>query len=339
MNTGNFSKEMLEYFEAEEGAYTAFTGVEIQKGTFNVKSVIRNLLIRHLGHDNIPRAGLGNDQTIEFAVCRKSKIYNSNTLKIPCKFSKTDKEEMTIYFNREQMSPFHEGDYWYVYFKENDDVPVIGILSGMKWDNLFENDEVDEMTEPDEIDNTEITYAASASEMDIVEEIPPEVSTVIRTEIVKTRKSMSADEAAIKAYNRKAKGNMGEELVIEIEKRRLEAMNREDLIPRIAHVAKYKDGLGYDLISVDVDEAGHEQEIYIEVKATAGGKNMPFYVSHNELEVSREYRELYYIYRIYNLVRNSNHVNYYRLNGAIDDCCELTPVDYIATPKKHPDEK
>ncbi len=334
MTTGSFSKEMLEYFEAEEGAYTAFTDSEVNKGTFNVKSVIRNLLVKRLGHDNIPRAGSGNDQCIEFKVCRKSKIYNSDTLRIPCKFSKTDKEEMTIYFNREQMSSFQKGDYWYIYFKEQDDVPVIGILSDTKWCNLFDNDEVDEMIEPDEKNNTEISYTVIASEMKIVEDAPPDTGTVIRTNFNETRKSMSADEAAIKAHNRKVKGDMGEELVIEIEKRRLKSLNREDLIPKIAHVAKAKDGLGYDIISVDVDESGNEQEIYIEVKTTAGNKNMPFYVSRNELDVSKKYRELYYIYRIYNLESDNDTVNYYRLNGPIDESCELTPLDYIAMPGK-----
>ena len=334
MITGSFTKEMLEYFEAEEGAHTAFTDVEIQKGTFNVKSVIRKLLVNHLGHDNIARAGSGNEQCIEFKVCEKSKIYNSDTLKIPCKFSKPDKEEMTIYFKREHMSLFHEGDYWYIYFKRHDDMPVIGILSGTKWCDLFDNDEVDEMTEPDEGNNIKLSYTVTVPEMKIIEEVPPDAGTVIRTSLNKTRKSMSADEAAVKAHNRKAKGNMGEELVIEIEKRRLKSLSREDLIPKIAHVAKVKDGLGYDIISMDVDAAGNEKEIYIEVKATAGNKDMPFYVSQNELDVSRKYRELYYIYRIYNLKSNSDSVNYYRLNGAIDESCELIPLDYIATPGK-----
>lgn len=332
MTTGKFSKEMKEYFGALEGAYTTFTNVEIRKGTFNVKSVIRNLLVKNLGYDRIPRAGSGNDQRIEFEVCRKSKVYKSDTLKIPCKFSKPDKDEMTIYFNREQMSPFHEGDYWYIYFKEDCNMPVIGIFSGTKWCDLFANAETDELAEPDEKNNIEISYTVAVPEMNISEEAPPETSSVIRTGINKTRKSMSADEAAVKAHNKKAKGNMGEELVIEIEKRRLQSMNREDLIPKITHVAKYKDGLGYDIISMDVDESGNEQEIYIEVKTTAGDKTMPFYVSRNELDVSQKYRELYYIYRIFNLKGNCNSVNYYRLKGAIDECCELTPVDYIAFP-------
>lgn len=334
VTTGNFSKEMLEYFEAEEGAYTTFTNIEIRKGTYNVKSVMRNLLVSHLGYDNIPRAGSGNEQCIEFKVCAKSKIYNSSTLKIPCKFAKPDKEEMTIYFKREQMALYQEGDYWYIYFRENDNMPVIGIFSSTKWRDLFINDEADEMTEPDEANNIRITYTVTVPEMKITEEDPPAAVNVIETSLKKTRKSLSADEAAVKAHNRKTKGNMGEELVIEIEKRRLASLNREDLIPKIAHVAKVKDGLGYDIISVDVDEEGKEQEIYIEVKTTAGNKNMPFYVSRNELDISQKYRERYYIYRIYNLTGNSDSVNYYRLKGAIDENCELDAVDYVATPGK-----
>ena len=208
MTTGSFSKEMLEYFGAEEGAYTAFTDREIQKGTFNVKSVIRNLLVNHLGYDNIPRAGSGDDQDIEFKVCEKSKIYNSDTLKISCKFSKPDKDEMTIYFKREQMSLFHKGDYWYIYFKEHDDMPVIGILYDTKWRDLFDIDEIDEMKEPDEENNIEISYMVPVSEMKITEEVPPNAGDVIRTSCNKVRKSMSADEAAVKAHNRKAKGNI-----------------------------------------------------------------------------------------------------------------------------------
>ena len=61
---------------------------------------------------------------------------------------------------------------------------------------------------------------------------------------------------------------------------------------------------------------------------------MPFYVSRNELDVSKKYRERYYIYRIYNLTVNSDSVNYYRLKGAVNESCELDAVDYVATPGK-----
>lgn len=337
--TGIFSDEMKNYFGADEGAYTSFTDVEIKKGTFNVKAVIRHLLIERLGYDNIPRAGISDNQDIEFYVCPRSKIYRANSINIPCKFSKPDKDEMTIYFNRVQMSSYQDGDYWYIYFKENSNMPVIGILSETKWNDLFFIDAADELQEPDENNENELSYTVSAENMDISEVIPPAPDTVIRMRADKTRKSISAGESAVKAYNRKAKGNMGEAIVMEIEKRKLLSINRPDLIPKITHVANYKDGLGYDIISVDVDSDGNELEIYIEVKTTAGGIDMPFYVSHNELEVSRGLKELYYIYRIFNLKENVNNVSYYKLNGAIDESCDLTAMNYMATPKTVSDEE
>ena len=224
--TGVFSDEMKSYFGAVAGAYTSFTDVEIRKGTFNVKAVIRDMMIEHLGYENIPRAGLSENQDIEFVVCPKSKIYGADRISIPCKFSKPDKDEMSIYFNRVQMSSYQEGDCWYVYFTENSNMPVIGILSETKWDDLFSIDVDNELQEPDENNEDELSYVVLAKDMNIKEEVPPEPNSVIRTATDKTKKSISAGESAVKAYNRKAKGNMGEEIVVEIEKRRLQALNK-----------------------------------------------------------------------------------------------------------------
>lgn len=336
--TGEFIQEMKMYFNADEGAFTTFTDMEIQKGTFNVKAVIRDLLIKNIGQENIPRSGMGQNQNIEFNICPKSKIYGTETIEIPCKFSKPDKKEMTIYFNREQMSPFQEGDYWYIYFKKGTNNPFIGIISEQKWVDLFESLSDELLSEPDETDKTKLEYAIPAIDISFKEIEAPDIPPIITGDrISQTRKSMSADEAAVKAHNKKAKGDMGEQIAVEIEKRRLSSIHREDLIPKITHVAKFKDGLGYDIISVDIDSSGNEQEIYIEVKTTAGGKEMPFYVSSNELGVSQKLRELYYIYRICNMRTDCKSVDYYRLQGAISDTCDLTPVDYIAKP--HLNEK
>ena len=111
------------------------------------------------------------------------------------------------------------------------------------------------------------------------------------------------------------------------------SINRSDLISRITHVAKHTDGLGYDIISTDVDENGNEEEIYIEVKTTAGDVNMPFFVSNRELKASQTYRNLYYIYRIFNLRENNLDVKYYRINGAIDENFELKCTEYLALKK------
>ncbi len=330
--TGIFSEHMKKYFDAEEGAYTAFTVVEIMKRTFNVKSVIRKMLIDKLGRENIPVVNETDNQDIHFEICDKAKIYSVTDVDIPCKFSKKDKDEMTIYFNTELIGLFNAeaGDTWYIYFRKNSVKPVIGIMSKDKWENLFDESEDDAFKEPDESGTNELNYTGEVTEMILMEEEAPERVQVQLTQSNQTVKSLSADQAALKEKNRKKKGNRGEEIAVEIEHRRLREMGRPDLISRIAHVSKMKDGLGYDLISTDIGKDGKEVEIYIEVKATSGDISMPFFVSSREVKVSQKYRELYYIYRIYEMTENKNSAKYYRLSGAIDDNYELTPTEYCA---------
>lgn len=330
-STGTFTNEMKEFFNADAGGYTSFTAVEIRKGTFNVKSVIRNMLIEKIGRDNIPVVNVSENQSIKFNICPKAKIYGEDYVDIPCKFSKKEKDEMTIYFNTELINFFNAeaGDYWYIYFIKGSDTPIVGIMSKDKWENLFDL-VTDTLMEPDEEEGKELNYMGSVSEMQLLEEDAPVRSTVQLAGLGGISKSVSAEKAALREKNRKKKGNRGEEIAIEIEKRRLKLIGREDLISKIAHVAKYKDGLGYDLISTDLNAEDKEVEIYIEVKATSGDKDMPFYVTAKELEVSRKYRELYYIYRIYEMRENSNNAKYYRLSGAIDENYELKPTEYRA---------
>lgn len=330
-STGVFTEDMKDFFGASDGAYTAFTSVEIKKGTFNVKSVIRGLLIDKLGRENIPVVNVSAKQTIEFQVCDKAKIYGKDKIDIPCKFSKRDSDEMTIYFNTAIIDIFNAeaGDYWYIYFKESN-IPIVGIMSKDKWDDLFDLAE-DAIVEPDEKEGKELIYTGEVSKMTLLEEEAPERSTVqLIMDKTKVRKSLSAENAALKEKNRKKKGDRGEEIAIEIEKRRLEKLGRSDLVSKITHVAKNKDGLGYDIISTDIDNGGNEVEIYIEVKATSGDKDMPFYVTARELEVSQKYQELYYIYRIYGLKEDADDAKYYRMAGAIDDNYELKPTEYRA---------
>lgn len=332
--TANFNDEMKSFFNAEMGAYTTITDMEVKKGTYNVKKNIRDMLIEKMGIENIPVVNVTDNQNISFKICPKAKLYGKKEWNIPCKFSKKGKREMSIYFSGSLMEEFkaNAGDIWYIYFEKDSVQPVLGLMSSEKWKNLFE-DVIDEMEEPDESGTKELTYHNSVENMLLSEVTAPKKSKVIRTNSIKTVRSLSVEEAARKEKNRKKKGNLGEKIAIEIEKRRLTSLNRSDLISRITHVAKYKDGLGYDIISTDIDENGNEIEIYIEVKTTSGNIDMPFFVSNRELEVSRTYNRLYYIYRIFNLKEDNLDVNYYRLNGAIDDNFELKCTEYIAYKK------
>lgn len=332
-DTDIFDEAMKLYFHAKEGAYTRFTATEITKSTYNVKSVIKQLLYKNPGKDKIPHAGDGTEQSITFEVCPKGKIYNKATIEIPCKFSKPNKEEISIYFKKEQTSDFQEGDYWYLYLTEESSFPVIGIMSDSKWTDLF-SDASQENDEPDETLEDEIKYCVPTENLRVTEVDPPDMSEVIRSEAEHTVKSLTPEQSKIRAGNMKIKGNKGEDIVLEIERRKMMALNRPDLIPKITHVAKYKDGLGYDVISLDIDENGNYHEIFIEVKTTAGSINTPFYVSSNELLVSQKLRLSYYLYRIFDLSQTGDSVGYYKIRGALDESCNLSPVDYIASPKK-----
>lgn len=261
--TDRFNEDTLKFFDCEDGAYTAFTEVELGKGTYNVKSVIRQLLIKWLGRENIPVVNVTSRQDITFGVCPKAKIYKMTNMDIPCKFSKKDKDEMTIYFNQELIQLFHAkpGDIWYVYFKKMTDTPIIGVMSKGIWDNLFDEAE-DSYEEQDVVQTSELNYTTDVTKMRLIEEKAPDEAAVVRvgngTTVVK---SLSAEEAAKREKNRKKKGNRGEEIAVEIEKRRLSDLGRSDLVDKIVNLAKKKDGLGYDLTSTDIDDAGNEIEI------------------------------------------------------------------------------
>ena len=77
------------------------------------------------------------------------------------------------------------------------------------------------------------------------------------------------------------------------ERERLRQAGEKRLGDRVEHVAVAKgDGLGYDVLSFDVD--GRER--FIEVKTTSFGKQTPFFVSRNELEFSDLARDQYHLY-------------------------------------------
>ncbi len=139
-NTGLFTREMNIFFEADAGAYTTFTEMEVAKGTYNVKRIIRDLMIQRMGRESIPVVNISEKQTINFRLCSKVIGINKKTESIPCKFSKREKEEMTIYFNDDFINLFNvsAGDIWYIYFQKESNFPIIGAMPIGKWNNLFD---------------------------------------------------------------------------------------------------------------------------------------------------------------------------------------------------------
>ena len=120
-------------------------------------------------------------------------------------------------------------------------------------------------------------------------------------------------------------GLAGEELVLRFEHERLWRANQKALAERIEHVSVTRgDGLGYDIASFE--ESGKPR--VIEVKTTRFGSMTPFFVSRNEVAVSVERDQDYFLYRVYDFRAQPK---LFTLPGSIDATCDLDPIQYRAS--------
>ena len=124
-------------------------------------------------------------------------------------------------------------------------------------------------------------------------------------------------------------GDRGENLVINLERKRLIQAGRPDLAKRVRHVSEETDIEGYDILSFDLDGTFR----YIEVKATSAvNLSRGFYISSNEYQKSQTLRN-YYIYFVFSaLSRNAKiyPVKHPELKGSD---FELRSVTYHVTLK------
>ncbi|MBR5451367.1 MAG: DUF3883 domain-containing protein [Clostridia bacterium] len=181
--------------------------------------------------------------------------------------------------------------------------------------------------------------AIEYSKKDIRVEIDFESIAIEKVEppIIKRKKAANVDKKIVKDanYERRHKnlkkiGDIGEELAIRIEKARLEAEGRSDLASKIEHVSKtIGDGLGYDIKSFEKTDEEYVEKC-IEVKTTTGGKNKPFDISANEVEVSEEKKEHYCIYRFYGVSGKAKNVKYYEVRGSVRDNFTLEATSFKA---------
>jgi hypothetical protein len=120
-------------------------------------------------------------------------------------------------------------------------------------------------------------------------------------------------------------GNAGEEFVLRFECARLIHAGREPLAAKIEHVSKVRgDGDGYDVLSFEV--SGEER--LIEVKTTKYAPETPFFVSRNEMTVSRMRASQYHLYRLFDF---RDTPRFFALKGALAQTCQLTASTFMAT--------
>ncbi|SMG15585.1 DUF3883 domain-containing protein [Sphingobacterium psychroaquaticum] len=122
-------------------------------------------------------------------------------------------------------------------------------------------------------------------------------------------------------------GNIGEDLVLEYEKRVLIDNGFPELIER---VRKVKDGNGFDILSVNFDGSPK----YIEVKTTKGGSATPFQISLNEVKFSEMNATNYYLYRLYNLNMENKTADFFEYQGSVTDNFLLESIHFEAYKKK-----
>lgn len=136
------------------------------------------------------------------------------------------------------------------------------------------------------------------------------------------------DWAAREQRNRDL-GLAGELLVMAHEQKRLRDAGRNDLAARVEHVALSDSAAGYDILSFELDGS----EKFIEVKTTTGPASTSFYISENEVNVSRQLQELYWLYRVHSYSREGNSGSFFSLQGEVEGNFTLLPTQYKATVK------
>lgn len=131
----------------------------------------------------------------------------------------------------------------------------------------------------------------------------------------------------IEASNR-ALGLAGEVAAVRWERRRLAAAGRTDLAEKVEHVSVTEgDGLGFDIHSFHTTGADR----FIEVKTTRYAAATPFFVSSNEVEVSRELGEQFAVLRIFKW--GASKAGHYELDGALESTSTLRAVTFKGLPK------
>ena len=142
-------------------------------------------------------------------------------------------------------------------------------------------------------------------------------------EHVHPRPRIGFDYLGAEARNRSL-GAAGEEFVLRFETARLIRAGEERLAGRVERVTETRgDGLGFDVLSFEVSGA----ERLIEVKTTAYGPSTPFFVTRNELDVSREAGERYHLYRAFNFRREPR---LYAKRGSLELVFRLEASQFVA---------
>jgi hypothetical protein len=118
-------------------------------------------------------------------------------------------------------------------------------------------------------------------------------------------------------------------LVIEYEQNSLLKTGHLGLAARVEYIALSDSAAGYDILSFAEDGT----EKFIEIKITAGPASTPFYISENEVNVSRPLKERFWLYRVHSYSREENKGEFYSYSGEVEEHYSLSPIQCRAMVK------
>lgn len=110
--------------------------------------------------------------------------------------------------------------------------------------------------------------------------------------VTKNKKAIKKIDYLARNKSNSIIGSKGENLILDIEKKRLKEAGKHELADKVKRVSIDDDSLGYDILSFEVNG----EEKYIEVKTTSTSNNhVRFYVSLNEYSIGKN-KDNYFIY-------------------------------------------
>jgi hypothetical protein len=133
-----------------------------------------------------------------------------------------------------------------------------------------------------------------------VDEAPPPPGAARPPRPAGLERLMHKFDPVARDFRNRTLGRAGEALIVDFERRRLEALDRRDLASKVRWVAQEDgDGAGYDIHSYDRRGADR----LIEVKTTQGVRSTPFFVTRNELSLAHERPNHFRLYRLYEVAK------------------------------------
>lgn len=139
--------------------------------------------------------------------------------------------------------------------------------------------------------------------------------------------TFSSHQSSPIALPDKELGAEGEKFVFEFEKRRLTNLGFVNLANKVLDVSQKN--CGYDILSFD----NNRDKRLIEVKTTKHDQNFPFYLTRNEVNVSKINSMDYWLYRVYNFSNGYGEI--LCLKGDMELVTTLTPRSFSAIKDPH----